>query len=156
MQVHFTDHSGQKPACAAFRDGLHMGLCAGRAILSMTSSTYRPANEPASDLVVAALQGSSSPADAIAAIRQGTSQMLGVTLAGWLVLEQDITPSLWAGVGGAPVGEAALMQAAATQVCLHGSCQAAVVKAQHVRICMQPVASSAGSLVRSCRSVASP
>ena len=110
-----------------------MGYCTGRAILPMTSSTCKSANAPAPDLVVAVLQGASSPAGAIAAIQQGTSQMLGVTLAGWLVLEQDITPNLWAGIADAPVGEAALMQAAAAQVCLHGSRPAAAVKAQHVR-----------------------
>jgi len=39
------------------------------------------------------MQDSSSPSDAIAAIRQGSSQMLGVTLAGWLVLEQVRAPA---------------------------------------------------------------
>ena len=63
----------------------------------------------------AAAQTASSPSDVIASIRQGTTQMLGVTLAGWLVLEQDTVPALWAGVSGQPVGEAALMQAAAAQ-----------------------------------------
>ncbi len=54
--------------------------------------------------------------------------MLGVTLAGWLVLDQDITPSLWAGVGGAPVGEAALMQTAAAQARSAQCCPAALAK----------------------------
>ncbi len=42
--------------------------------------------------------------------------MRGVTLAGWLVLEQAVAPSVWAGLTGSPVGEYALMQAAAGQV----------------------------------------
>ena len=69
------------------------------------------------------MKGSPSPSDAIAAIRAGSAQMVGVTLAGWLVLEQDVTPALWAGISGAPVGEAALMQAAATQARAHATAQ---------------------------------
>ena len=126
MQVRWIDRPDVKPdkhaqtcacgmACGNLEGSVPEDSCAGKGIMAYhTSSAYKLGTEAA--LSIAALQGSSSPADAIASIRQGAAQMLGATLAGWLVLEQNITPALWAGISGGPIGEAALMQAAAEQV----------------------------------------
>ena len=86
------------------------------ALCSLESATTLVAAQSFAVAPSAVAPSASAPADAIASVRQGTLQMRGVTLAGWLVLEQALVPSLWAGVGGGPVGEYALMQAAAAQV----------------------------------------
>ena len=46
----------------------------------------------------------------LAAVKSGAVQMFGVNLGSWLVLEQYMSPSLYAMVTGSPYGERQLMQ----------------------------------------------
>ena len=58
------------------------------------------------------------PSARLAAVRSGRSQMLGVNLGSWLVLESWMVPDLWSHVsagGAAPYGERQLMLAVAKQ-----------------------------------------
>ena len=61
---------------------------------------------------------SDPPSARLASVKAGRSQMLGVNLGSWLVLEGWMVPDLWSHVltsGAAPYGERQLMLAAAKQ-----------------------------------------
>lgn len=61
---------------------------------------------------------SDAPSVRLASVKSGRSQMLGVNLGSWLVLESWMVPDLWSLVfagGAAPYGERQLMLAAAKQ-----------------------------------------
>ena len=46
----------------------------------------------------------------LAAVKSGATQIFGVNLGSWLVLEQYMVPSIYAMVSGSPYGERQLMQ----------------------------------------------
>ena len=46
----------------------------------------------------------------LAAVKSGATQMFGVNLGSWLVLEEYMVPSIYAMASGSPYGERQLMQ----------------------------------------------